>query len=74
MKITEVIKQLKRLTEELDKIAERESDVDIYFNVADGEYWIDGFWDIKRVNCSFKESVDYKDIPHYYEINCDTSC
>lgn len=74
MKITEAIKDLKRLTEELEVIAEREPDVNIYFNVADGEYWIDWFWDVKRVNYWVKEAVDYKDIPHRYEIYCDTSC
>jgi hypothetical protein len=46
--------------------------VEIEFNVE--EYWIDGFGDIKRVNYSVKERVDYKDLPHYYEVDCDCHC
>jgi hypothetical protein len=65
---------LKRLTEELEQISTKEPNVDIEFNVAWWEYGIDWFWKIKRVNYSVKEPADYKDIPHYYEIECDTHC
>lgn len=69
MPIEEVIKELKRLTVALEEIAKEESDVEIVFDVAD-EYIIESFWEIKRRNYSVKEPVDYKDIPHYYEISC----
>lgn len=69
MKVVDAIEQLKNLTSKLEEIADKEADVEIEFNVAD-EYWIYGFGDIKRVNYSVKERVDYKDIPHFYEIEC----
>lgn len=69
MPIEEVIKELKRLTVDLEEIAKEEEGVEIVFDVAD-EYRIDSFWEIKRMNYYVKEPVDYKDIPHYYEISC----
>ena len=69
MKVLDAIEQLKNLTSKLEEIAEKEADVEIEFDVAD-EYRIAGFGDIKRVNYSVKERVDYKDIPHFYEIKC----
>ena len=72
MKVADALEQLKNLTSKLEEIAEKEADVEIEFNVE--EYWIDGFGDIKRVNYSVKERVDYKDLPHYYEVDCDCHC
>lgn len=69
MPIEEVIKELKRLTVALEEIAREEPEVKIDFDVA-WEYFIKWFGEIKRMNYSVKEPVDYKDIPHYYEINC----
>lgn len=70
MPIAEVIKELKRLTVDLEKIAKEEPDAEIVFDVTD-EYRIDSFWEIKRINYYVKEPADYKDIPHYYEISCE---
>lgn len=70
MVIEEVIKELKRLTESLEEIAKEEPNVEIDFDVADGEYWIRWFGEVERVNYFVKEPADYKDIPHYYEIKC----
>lgn len=42
MPIAEVIKELKRLTVDLEKIAKEEPDAEIVFDVAD-EYRIDSF-------------------------------
>lgn len=74
MPIEEVIKELKRLTVALEEIAKEEPDVEIDFDIADGEYWIKWFGEIKRRNYSVKEPSDYKDIPHYYEIKCESYC
>ena len=70
MPIEEVIKELKRLTVDLEEIAKEEPDAKIGFDVAD-EYTIKSFWEIERRNYYVKEPIDYKDIPHYYEISCE---
>lgn len=61
MNIKELIKQLKEISDELEKIEEKEPDVDIYIDVGGWEYWIDWFWDI--------EKTDY-----WYQIKCEYSC
>lgn len=60
MNIKELIKQLKEISDELEKIEEKEPDVDIDIDVG-WEYWIDWFWDI--------EKTDY-----WYQIKCEYSC
>lgn len=69
MEVEVAVKELKRLIVELEEIAKREPWARIDFDVA-WEYIIEKFGDIKRVNYSVKEPIDYKDIPHYYEIDC----
>ena len=69
MEVGVVVKELKRLISELEEIAKVEPWARIDFDVA-WEYIIERFGDIKRVNYSVRDPVDYKDIPHYYEIDC----
>ena len=73
MKIKELINDLDWIIIKLKLIEENEPDVEVEIEVAE-EYTITKFWNIKRVNYSVKDPVDYIDIPHYYEIETMSSC
>lgn len=61
MPIEEVIKELKRLTESLEEIAKEEPNVEIDFDVADGEYWIKWFGELEKTK-------------YGYQIKCESYC